>query len=72
MLLGRALLVSGLLLSVVTVLPANAQGPVKTAGDTAQNSALRAYLDCTDWRCDHDFLVTEMKWVNWMRERLDA
>jgi hypothetical protein len=52
--------------------PLAAQEPGKSARDTAQNLAVRAYLDCQEWGCDRDFLVTEMKWVNWMRERLDA
>lgn len=66
------------LLAVLVALPfvarpltaQSARGPV--AADSAQNSALRAYLDCHEMGCDHDFLVTEMKWVNWMRDRLDA
>ncbi|MDA1082072.1 MAG: hypothetical protein O2973_10425, partial [Gemmatimonadetes bacterium] len=42
------------------------------ANDTTQNAAVRAYLDCSGSGCDREFLVTEMTWVNWMRERLDA
>lgn len=67
----RALLAGAVvLLSVTTGLSAQATG--SPAGDTVQNAALRAYLDCQESGCDRDFLVTEMKWVNWMRDRLDA
>ncbi len=54
--------------------PAAAQEtPVATpAADTTQNAALRAFLDCDERGCDRDFLVSEMKWINWMRDRLDA
>jgi hypothetical protein len=67
----RALLAGVSLLTAVNV-PSAAQGTDSAARDTTQNSALRAYLDCQESGCDRDFLVTEMKWVNWMRERLDA
>ncbi|MEK6611413.1 MAG: hypothetical protein AABZ29_01345 [Gemmatimonadota bacterium] len=67
----RFLLASALaLLAIVT--PLSAQGTGSPASDTVQNTALRAYLDCNVHGCDRDFLVTEMKWVNWMRDRLDA
>ncbi len=38
----------------------------------AQQTTLRAFFDCSERGCDRDFLVTEMVWVNWMRDRLDA
>lgn len=67
-----------LLLSMVTG-GAAAQDGTPTPGakpgakpDTTQNAALRAYLDCDVMGCDREFLVTEMTWVNWMRDRLDA
>ncbi|MBM3906778.1 MAG: hypothetical protein FJ363_01745 [Gemmatimonadetes bacterium] len=50
----------------------SAQAPAPSSPDAGQNTAVRAYLDCQEWGCDREFLVTEMKWVNWMRERLDA
>ena len=49
-----------------------AQESAAPAADTTQNSALRAFLDCDEMGCDREFLTTEMTWVNWMRERLDA
>src|SRR3989304_4623814 len=70
---GCSLLTYGvLLLSLLPAAPLMAQRTGDPARDTVQNAALRVYLDCTEWGCDRDFLVTEMKWVNWMRDRLDA
>ncbi len=70
---GRALMASGaavlLLVFAGSLAAQGIGGPVR---DTAQNAALRAYLDCQEIGCDRDFLVTEMKWVNWMRDRFDA
>ena len=39
---------------------------------TARIGAVRAFLDCREDGCDRDFLVTELAWVDWMRDRLDA
>ena len=64
--------VAGLLFVSSGIPSASAQGTGSPARDTVQNSALRVYLDCDAMGCDRDFFVTEMKWVNWMRERLDA
>lgn len=73
---GRSMLASACLLMSLSFGPVlGAQPsvpPAKPAADSAQNLAVRTYLDCTSWGCDRDFLVTEMKWVNWMRDRLDA
>jgi hypothetical protein len=52
--------------------PVRAQETPAAAADSSQNSALRAFLDCDERGCDRDFLVSEMKWINWMRDRLDA
>lgn len=68
----RVLASCALLIGLVCSTPMAAQGAPKVAPDTVQNTAIRAYLDCNEWGCDRDYLVTEMKWVNWMRERLDA
>lgn len=57
---------------LATTASLSAQATGSPARDTAQNAALRVYLDCHEEGCDRDFLVTEMKWVNWMRDRLDA
>ncbi len=61
-----------LLLLMLTGAPVRAQETPASAADTSQNSALRAFLDCDERGCDRDFLVSEMKWINWMRDRLDA
>lgn len=68
--LFRALFLSLLLGAAGAV--ASAQEGTPAAADSTQNAAVRAFLDCDERGCDRDFLVTEMTWVNWMRERLDA
>ncbi len=45
--------------------------PAQAAADSAPRTLLRAFLDCRG-NCDRDFIVTELTWVDWMRERLDA
>lgn len=70
-------LLAGVVLAAVLLGPlqVHAQTSGQTAAppsDTTQNAALRAFLDCNEQGCDRDFLVTEMVWVNWMRDRLDA
>lgn len=67
--LGALLL---LLMTAGTPAQVRAQQTPAPAADTTQNAALRAFLDCDERGCDRDFLVTEMTWVNWMRDRLDA
>lgn len=67
----RTPILGALLLLLSAGLPARAQ-ETPAAADTTQNAALRAFLDCDERGCDRDFLVTEMKWINWMRDRLDA
>jgi hypothetical protein len=59
-------------LALIPGAAAEAQDPTPPAVDTTQNAAIRAYLDCNENGCDHDFIKTEMKWINWMRDRLDA
>ena len=67
-------ILGALLLLLMSSAPVRAQEPgaLPAKADTTQNSALRAFLDCDERGCDRDFLVTEMTWVNWMRDRLDA
>jgi len=47
-----------------------------TAPDTAtlQAQAIRVFLDCQGRvrGCDRDFIVTEVNFVNWMRDRFDS
>lgn len=69
----RTPFLGALLLLLMVGAPAAAQEPgVRAAPDTTQNAALRAFLDCEERGCDRDFLVTELKWINFMRDRLDA
>src|ERR1043165_9572245 len=39
---------------------------------TAQDSAVRVFLDCPDSFCDFDDYHTEITFVNWVRDRADA
>lgn len=41
---------------------------------TLQSQAIRIFLDCQGRArgCDRDFLVSEINFVNWMRDRLDS
>jgi len=64
--MGRACRTLIAALSLATAVPAAAQSVADSGRAT-----FRAYLDCRDG-CDRDFLVTELTWVDWTRERLDA
>lgn len=50
--------------------------PAATPGDTGslQSQAIRVFLDCQGRvrGCDRDFFVTEITFVNWMRDRFDS
>jgi len=39
---------------------------------TAQDSAVRVFLDCPDTFCDFDYYRTEITFVNWVRDRTYA
>jgi hypothetical protein len=41
---------------------------------TLQSQAIRVFLDCQGRirGCDRDFIVTDVNFVNWMRDRFDA
>ena len=53
--------------------PAGATVVVPDSG-TVQSQAIRVFLDCQGRTrgCDRDFLVTEINFVNWMRDRFDS
>ncbi|WP_291990643.1 hypothetical protein [Luteitalea sp.] len=81
----RSLLTAILLAAALPVaaLPAQAPGsgrppgpPATAAPDssTLQSQAIRVFLDCQGRArgCDRDFIVTEVNFVNWMRDRFDA
>ncbi len=42
------------------------------APDTSQAGAIRAFLDCQSRGCDFDFMRDQIRWVNWVRDRLFA
>ena len=50
--------------------------PAMAAPDsnTLQSQAIRVFLDCQGRirGCDRDFIVTDVNFVNWMRDRFDA
>src|SRR5512143_3510261 len=53
--------------------PAAAQTPPPPAGqsvDELKKSAIKVFLDCDD--CDLDFIKTEITFVNYVRDRLEA
>jgi len=41
----------------------------QSTADTARAQAVRVYLDCQSFYCDFDFFRTEIKFVNWVRDR---
>lgn len=47
-----------------------AQGPPPPPADTSQADAVRVFVDCQSSRCDFDFLRDQMRWVNFVRDRL--
>ena len=61
------LAVVGLLLLAA---PVAAQEPDSTR--SAQDSAVRVFLDCPNYYCDLDYFRTEITFVNYVRERQDA
>jgi hypothetical protein len=77
---GVALAVAASLASAQTPPPGGPNRPVGSrpaAGPdsaTLQSEAIRVFLDCQGQRrgCDRDFIVTEINFVNWMRDRFDS
>jgi hypothetical protein len=68
----------GLLATLVALLwlplsHVQAQGPStppKAAADTGQAGAIRVYVDCEARGCDFDFFRDQLRWVNFVRDRL--
>jgi hypothetical protein len=48
--------------------PAGAVVPPAT--DTTQAGAIRVFVDCQSGRCDFDFFRDQMRWINFVRDRL--
>ena len=49
---------------------AAAQAPA--AADTSQSDGVRVFVDCQNANCDRQFFIDQMKWVNFVRDRLFA
>lgn len=67
------------ILSLVLALGAPAASNAQTTGapptpapDSTQTGAVRVFLDCHSHRCDFDFMRDQIRWVNWVRDRLFA
>ena len=58
----------------VTTTPPSAAAAVTPDTSTIQSQAIRVFLDCQGRSrgCDRDFFVTEITFVNWMRDRFDS
>jgi len=63
----RPLLVA---LMVYAGLPTAVVGQPAPPPDTTQAGAIRVFLDCEETGCDFDFLRDQMRWVNFVRDRL--
>ncbi|MCA0375251.1 MAG: hypothetical protein LCH84_06255 [Gemmatimonadetes bacterium] len=64
---ASALLVPALSLAAQPGPPA---GAPPSAPDTSQAGAVRVFVDCQSNRCDFDFFRDQMRWVNFVRDRL--
>ena len=61
--------IAATLLIALAVLPVEAQVPA--GGSAAASDAANVFLDCS-YRCDEDYLRTEITYVNWVRDRMVA
>lgn len=52
--------------------PIRAQNVAPAAADSVSGDAVRVFLDCQNARCDFQFFVDQMRWVNFVRDRLFA
>lgn len=73
---GRAIALGSFLASLLgygMLAPAPAQAQLTSTGLTAAPAArVRVFLDCQARNCDSDHFRTEIPWVNWVRDRVDA
>ena len=51
---------------------AQTTGAPAAASDSTRTGAVRVFLDCQSPRCDFDFMRDQIRWVNWVRDRLFA
>lgn len=56
---------------VAAVRPLAAQASVAPP-DTSNSDAVRVFIDCQNANCDRQFFVDQMKWVNFVRDRVVA
>lgn len=47
-----------------------ASRPITVEADTTQAGAIRVFVDCQSSSCDFDFFRDQMRWVNFVRDRL--
>ena len=57
-------------LYVYALVPAVVAAQPAPAPDTTQAGAIRVFLDCEENGCDFDFFRDQMRWVNFVRDRL--
>ena len=68
--LAAALLLAGAPAAHAQATPAAPAPPPAAAVDTTQAGAVKVFVDCQSSRCDLDFFRDQMRWVNFVRDRL--
>ena len=46
--------------------------PAAATGQEPAPPPLQVFLDCQAFGCDDDFIMTELTWVSWVRDRQTA
>lgn len=59
-------------LGILAFLAAGALAAQGTTRVAERTDAVRVYLDCDERGCDREYLIEEVGFVNWMRDRADA
>ena len=73
MLISLALRITMTAILLVSAGRVAAQTPaVAPPADSTANGQVRVFLDCHSPRCDFDFMRDQIRWVNWVRDRLFA
>lgn len=68
----RRLALLALCAAIPSVLAAQADPSPAPRPEPASEPRVRVFLDCQTWGCDRNFFVTEMPFVLWTQDRLDA
>ncbi|MEN9818611.1 MAG: hypothetical protein RLZ32_2491, partial [Gemmatimonadota bacterium] len=68
--LAVALLLAGAPAAHAQATTAAPAPPPAAAVDTTQAGAVKVFVDCQSSRCDLDFFRDQMRWVNFVRDRL--